>query len=946
MFTRFIVGPCSLLLALLAANALATSASAQPTLGSGAVKSVFSAASTGGGGSASGGRFVWFDLTNTDGKLSWPTSRELDRLADQVASRERAASEIEQELSRRMRAGVLWRNVCLSAGGSTKTGSYTRKSDNATLVACVGSYSNASSFPHWHEFHTPTYQARSGDVGVIDRLVGWNIRIWREGESEPVFERRVGLTRSGSDTDTATLRDPSWWYGGVGGGPKRTADRAGRGGVWSNATRSAGPLGSRFSEDDAACRQRFSAAPKSINYREQAGSASYLNYAKHSLNGEKRSIDNACYWQWKSPDGVEAVWLSWRIPSANEAGWGFLNYKIQGLPGRFYAVLITPIDHREQLLLPLVETPREHIVKGNYFRVFIPVKSKLADPGPATPPDDDGPSETDDPDEPHGSDEPEVIIPEGPEDEDEWQLSDPPPADSEQLPHEVGGLDPASEPELVNSEPALLAVIAADTPVATRAETLAEIATVPDAPLADSQAIFPRSVYLLHYTPQTLFNGARGGYPYDPGAYARYDTDTGDSARVPYPFPGPEQSPFAWMVRLAQPALISDDTAILSENRFGITWLQTTLENPCSRWSRSPEAPWPTSQQSCSSEDGGLVRNAWDDALSAQVVYERRFTQQGSTMSRGLVRDQWLRCNGEVGAAARAVEGCEPTHRLQFYGAENYGLTAEQFTQGQFTLTWPNGSPPGAAALVWLETNRLDRLAGWRLWRRESGEEVALPSTIYAVDGERVPLLFCQPGAPSGSRLALGSDGSSGDRAVTSNEAGDALCAGPAVRWQWRTSSCAAGSRPGVQSFPAPTLPGSQNGYSAYPELAWSEGGVRTVPYLGDRPGDGIVRRCRDRSGRDGYLREGSWTIAQEAAEAFGLPRSGPRLEIGTYIVEFSYANLTPQELSSDAGVRWRLGATYEGYTGWRWRTQTTATAPFDERSTAFVSVYGFRTTR
>lgn len=233
-------------------------------------------------------------------------------------------------------------------------------------------------------------------------------------------------------------------------------------------------------------------------------------------------------------------------------------------------------------------------------------------------------------------------------------------------------------------------------------------------PLAPSQAVFPIDSYLVHFTPQASYDGAEGsGGCVASGAYGanyvNYDSDLSPPLETfitggPTPQPGhPGQS--ACVVYLPQAAQLTDDARSIgpqSQNTYNTTWLEPTLTNPCTSSYKtvgnsdfSLTATWPQSLSECTASGAPppkgsvtpttascpatptnpsgvcpTVLNAWDDEMIAEETWEAVWASSiGSPPTYGYITNQLLRCNSLAAIfVTSSGNNCSGAYASPWYG--------------------------------------------------------------------------------------------------------------------------------------------------------------------------------------------------------------------------------------------------------------------------------------
>lgn len=826
------------------------------------------------------GQIVWFDVGNLDNnRIDWPRPF-LNSQRTAILERRKSPSQVSIELSRNPDNSnfnfrdVLWTNTCFDGGASdVDQFQYTPPGASSSITACRSSSSyNASTregFRRWNELHTSNPEGE-GAAPVLGQIVGWNISVWREGRATPIFERRIGLwTDNRGDDDPLGLSGDhhlKWWYGGNTTDPGADCTAAARSSYWnaggggrvSGCKRAAGPLGPITDGDRDRCRAHLNTANSTsrrfTNQTDVYGEGPY-SYTNAAYADPDRLGRNTCYWNiGDTRNSGEALRVTWSSSGDKSS----INYKLQGRPGFFYAVRITSIDAREQLMGQRRTASNAPFLHGannsNYFRVFMPggrppqtiCRPGTGDPAcpPPTTPTPPTPPTPQEPENPNQSEPPEPIV----------------------------NLNVASA-------------------VPTRVQELAEV-SVSTYTLDEGQALFPTITRLLHFTPQMRYNGARSPNSYG-REYVNYDSDTGQ--RIAPPGAAGATPVPVTAARLQQPAYLGRavDPTQLSANDFGVSWLRPTLENPCNVavqmnnvGSSSQQGAWPVPATNCFYPGESVARNVWDDYLEASVIYETRWLAAGSYDNpTGWISDQPLRCYNQPGAPAVRTEDCQARHSLESYSGsasdrEGRALGSTQRVQS-YARVAPTPGNQRAALGVKLNTNRPDLLTDVRIWERstlqesdEFGQAFLRRAMTHGLSQDQW-LWFCHNGIPASANLDLGTASAADDRTVADANAEpgpyrsrmimDAkgyaqACAGYTTRWQWNTPStdwtqpwgdCAYNTPARrATTFPRPndgSFAGQASVWGRYSEdetwaFAYPGNDLRpllngTVPYEGPRPG-------------------------------------------------------------------------------------------------------------
>jgi hypothetical protein len=135
-----------------------------------------------------------FDVRNIDGGISWPSEAELDEARDQVRwTGGNKAAKRQQEVAISKKLG---RSACRSNG-----------KPDYDKAGCPFWYNiPEQDSERWGYTVHPSYTGGQLGEGAI---AAWNIRIWREGKSQPIFERR--LCTDDGKPGTITNWESQWW---------------------------------------------------------------------------------------------------------------------------------------------------------------------------------------------------------------------------------------------------------------------------------------------------------------------------------------------------------------------------------------------------------------------------------------------------------------------------------------------------------------------------------------------------------------------------------------------------------------------------------------------------------------------------------------------------------------------------------------------------------------
>lgn len=373
------------------------------TTGGASMVHVSAAGGSGGSGGGTRGATLYFETANLDRGLPWDAIAATDwkrwhrqtasaggRLPARLANGGDASS-IERRLvaSSCGRAPTtsgtcfLWANTCPDGAQALHRRSFDGPADRGQIACRTSDWQRAG-----REFHS---LSSWGQEAHMDELSHWNVQIWREGESQPIFERRVALDASGrplADADSAGMPVDWWRSGGALAGA-------------SNAT-AGGPLGAWRTDSDPdyqACASRYRSAPRlivgNIDLNGKPAKVAYRNGSLGSKAPEVGKSTSTCYWGGWSNGGrawlpgsssrstapcakcfYEGIELTWQIPRAESYRGGSVqanfSYRLLGRPNTFYAIRIVSLDHREQLLMTNTLQPKRHLYWSQYFRVFMP----------------------------------------------------------------------------------------------------------------------------------------------------------------------------------------------------------------------------------------------------------------------------------------------------------------------------------------------------------------------------------------------------------------------------------------------------------------------------------------------------------------------------------------------------------------------------------------------
>jgi hypothetical protein len=708
--------------------------------------------------------------------------------------------------------------------------------------------------PNWgYQVHLPLW----GNGAIV----GWNIKIWREGDSEPIFQRDVCDPNAGKggypypkghNTDPST--SPSWnneWWDCSGAYSQDSSSRAGMIGdpngnenlqptcSTDNVRNSNNGKRNEYGEvggsgppiPDGGVRPTLGSLPSGTwCYFEgsQIGDNQEF-YGKRTLNGHSLPKDQFGSGSSGSTTAglEEGIFLQWTLGVDRKSL--VFHYAIQGEPGKYYAVQIVALNWKQQMMPIFSGSPYAVEAGGpggspQYFRVFVAnPTTKCTSTISCT-----------------------------------------------------GGETPAAE-----ATPSVL--LATNSPLQTREEGHQNITlSILEDPLNAGQAIFPIEDYLEHYSPQGAYDGSQTGCAasYSP-EYVLYDSDISPPWRFQATGGGP---PGACQAGLPQTAALTDDSraiGTLSSNPYETTWLEPTLDNPCTIPLKTDSlyatGSWPKSLSYCTttgkapvagastpSTSGGkyTVRNAWDDEMMAQATWESRWVSSvGSSPSYGEITGQLLRCNSSsrIGQILRGNECPSPYYGLPAYTKGHETQDAQGYiyatsNKNNATLQKKRGTEQ-AQVEVKLYTNAPISHGGSgdgeeALWDRTTGQVMGNPNytsseagaedsnTHQPITNTRTglnELNFCDQGINQGTRIYQSATQPNLDIAASSSKniesaasadnypatsTGDSECQGYAVHWVWSDPQSLTNpdcnvqfaseptgdtGAPKVTSFPAPT---------------------------------------------------------------------------------------------------------------------------------------------
>ena len=268
-----------------------------------------------GGGSGAGGAALYFETANLDRGLPWNaipatdwaswhrrTSSAGGRLPARLADGSDPSS-IERRLvssscgSAPTTGGecFLWANSCPHGAQALHRRSFDGPADRGQIACRTSDWLRSA-----REFHS---LSSWGEQAQMDELSHWNVQIWREGESRPIFERRVALDASGrplADADAAGS-SADWWRSGGGLGGVSGAAAGGPLGAWRDAS----------DPDFQGCAARYRQAPRlivgSFDVDGKPAKVAYRNGALSSTAPQVGSSTSKCYWGgWSNGD---RTWL-------------------------------------------------------------------------------------------------------------------------------------------------------------------------------------------------------------------------------------------------------------------------------------------------------------------------------------------------------------------------------------------------------------------------------------------------------------------------------------------------------------------------------------------------------------------------------------------------------------------------------------------------------------
>ena len=358
---------------------------------------------SGNGAAAPGGAGFYFETANLSRGLPWDAIPAADWAAwhrTAAAGDGKLTSELENSadpssIERRLvssscgdkptSAGncFLWFNSCPTGAQALHKRSFDGAADRGQIACRTSNWKNVAS-----EFHP---LASWGGQAQMDELSQWEVQVWREGTSQPIFERRVALDASGHpipDADGPGIPNDWWLSGGALAGA-------------TDAT-AAGPLGGWRDASDASyrgCDARYRQAPRTVvGSFDVDGAPAAIAYDNGALGASAPTVGGStydCFWggwsnggrSWlpasssssKAPCATcfyEGIQLSWQVPSPGSYHGGAVqanfSYRLLGRPNTFYAIRIVSLDNREQLLMTNALQPKQHLYWSQYFRVFMP----------------------------------------------------------------------------------------------------------------------------------------------------------------------------------------------------------------------------------------------------------------------------------------------------------------------------------------------------------------------------------------------------------------------------------------------------------------------------------------------------------------------------------------------------------------------------------------------
>jgi hypothetical protein len=711
-------------------------------------------------------------------------------------------------------------------------------------------------------------------------IVGWQIEIWREGTKAPIFERRVCANADGTGTNAegdAGYEDD--WMDCNHTSPSATN------GEFSANGQEAGFLTEESSAEKLQCRANMNNANHNTadGETDEAWALGYNEQRAYLNNPSNPSDGNFCYWQGSElgadaysgkfapalPAGrpaslQEAVYLHWTIVNT---GVDTFEYAIDGPPGTLYAVDISAINYKNQLM-PVFTSEKSPDVftsenpdassygtdsplspnavsesgfKASYFdsgvdpqylRVFVPNSPNSNTCGDCTPPSDD-----------------------------------------------LG-------------QPQTTVTLQAQSPVQARTPVSQTVALSLDTPITSAQAVFPELSTLIHITPQNSFNGVdkdascvTGIFSYCPD-YVVYDSDTGIREPVsagPLTNTGTQE---ALLPQVPALSVLSSNEGTISSNIYQTTWLQGTLDNPCAdteanlggdesgdpgqgvtlppnRSYCTTDGKNPTTQETTSDGDGqnDNTANVWDDYMAAFMTWESRWVSQESSATYGYITGALLRCDSQVGAvltdtisSSGAVNNNCPTNSSSagpFFPLSDVSnaSAATQYAQG-YLYAHGKGSSSTAAVRTYLDTpgpngGLASNVTQMVMYNRDSGcivgSDPAPAQSSPCVDSTTTPtssngtetantqnntrtgyqeMNFCTEGVGTGLKIYHGAPDYDGAKSsahpqgytlTTASNNGDPGCNGYAVHWVYSNSpsTCDVTTKnapaPAVDTYQAPT---------------------------------------------------------------------------------------------------------------------------------------------
>jgi hypothetical protein len=662
------------------------------------------------------------------------------------------------------------------------------------------------SYPNWeyeiHDNRDPEWSNKP--VGINDdRTLAWNIKIWREGQNTPIFQRRINL-RGCQDHVSWPNWMREWWYGCfTDKASGETVNGNQIGGLFSNGYRTAGPIGMFNQASYNACQANYNAGTNRrwLESNKDGKTAQPARNPNNEFRGRYKALRGDfgwCYWEGNrftdNPRPTddqrrrrEALFVNWKLSQNGKDSW--LTYNLAGEKCRYYAVQIVGVRRKERLeegLRNLGRPNTDYIFwsdtnrtrtsqNENFLRVYVP---NYSDCGP-------------------------------PEREPEPNVSDTEPG------AEVSLTMPRSK--RTNE----------------KVDINATIGTV--GYLDDTQAVFPRTIRLQHFTPQQRFNGSgRGTSPAYGHEYAVNNSDLGAGNRTLVALRASTQAltfggGTQYFARYPQPVqlLRGLDSFVLSSNDWMATYLRPTLHNPCtnqnntySNMRSSQEGTWPTAApQNCprtaAPEYIPTYRNAWDDFYSAFGTWEERWARVSDRYAANqdsVFRNELLRCDDQ-GRRLDADGNANCTRQWPFLS--DYAVNSStQYAQGYAYVYGPR-NPPGNirsrngrlhVVLQQRSKNGQDKVATAAVTDRDTGEIVGRhpqdtsdPKFVGAHSNSRQnphnsltgrrEQHFCRQGLPynpsNPNSYRAEEGGSYRYRAVRAAEAGDPDCEGWSMHWDW-----------------------------------------------------------------------------------------------------------------------------------------------------------------